>query len=90
MSDSQDSIDNELKIKIPKRARFIAIGWLFTCGVIFSFFFFFSFDNTIHLFKILVSLCEISHNGKSIGEVRAKTLKMFNLNHKKQKLFSFC
>lgn len=48
MSDSQDSIDNELKIKIPKRARFIAIGWLFTCGVIFSFWLNFSPDNTIH------------------------------------------
>lgn len=48
MSDSQDSIDNELKIKIPKRARFIAIGWLFICGVIFSFWLNFSPDNTIH------------------------------------------
>lgn len=47
MSDRQDSIDNELKIKIPKRARFIAIGWLFTCGVIFSFWLNCSPDNTV-------------------------------------------
>ena len=48
MSENQDSIDNELKIKIPKRARFIAIGWLLTCGVIFSFWLNFSPDNTVH------------------------------------------
>lgn len=48
MSDNQDSIDDELKIKIPKRAKFIAIGWLLTCGVIFSFWLNFSPDNTLH------------------------------------------
>lgn len=48
MSDNQDSIDDELKIKIPKRAKFIAIGWLLTCGVIFSFWLNFSPDNTVH------------------------------------------
>ena len=48
MSDNQDSIDNELKIKIPKRAKFIAISWLFICGIIFSSWLNFSPDNTVH------------------------------------------
>ncbi|WP_299186114.1 hypothetical protein [uncultured Psychrobacter sp.] len=47
MLDNQDSIDNELKIKIPKRSKFIAIGWLLTCGVIFSFWLNCSPDNTV-------------------------------------------
>tara|TARA_B100001179_G_scaffold206545_1_gene170521 strand:- start:1378 stop:2337 length:960 start_codon:yes stop_codon:yes gene_type:complete len=48
MSDNQDSIDNELKINIPKRAKFIAISWLFICGIIFSSWLNFSPDNTVH------------------------------------------
>ncbi|WP_350655623.1 hypothetical protein [Psychrobacter sp. S1-30-MNA-CIBAN-0213] len=47
MSDNQDSIYNELKIKIPKRAKLIAIGWLVICGVIFLFWLNCSPDNTV-------------------------------------------
>ena len=47
MSDNQDSIYNDLKIKIPKRAKLIAIGWLVICGVIFLFWLNCSPDNTV-------------------------------------------
>lgn len=47
MLNDRDLIDGELKIKIPKRAKFIAIGWLVTCGVIFSFWLNCSPDNTV-------------------------------------------
>ena len=47
MLNDRDLIDGELKIKIPKRAKFIAIGWLVTCGIIFSFWLNCSPDNTV-------------------------------------------
>ena len=47
MLNDRDLIDGELKIKIPKRAKFIAIGWLVACGVIFSFWLNCSPDNTV-------------------------------------------
>ncbi|PYE40967.1 hypothetical protein [Psychrobacter fozii] len=47
MLNDRDLIDGELKIKIPKRAKFIAIGWLVICGIIFSAWLNFSPDNTV-------------------------------------------
>ena len=47
MLNDRDLIDDELKIKIPKRAKFITIGWLVVCGIIFSAWLNFSPDNAV-------------------------------------------